>query len=248
MLLICTIILYAQPQRVVSQQSELVYSAEPDQLVDIRMELYNESQTFTGITVNVTIYNPNTLAIESFNHTVTSVSHVWFGWKVPYNAPLGNYSVIAYDYYTLLNTTARVVVDIPYVIVITGFVINSYGSTYPSYPVTFINFNRTNTVVGQTDKDGFYSVVLSNTTIGNVIYGIAKMVAEESSVTLTVTGNFTQSFHTQQVNVAGGGGGGSGSGREGSVTQRDGIFYGAIAMAFISLGTASAVLVKMARK
>lgn len=251
-------------QSVIVQDIMLVYFAEPDDILDIRMELYNDSdnaQTFTGLPANVTIRDPYGIRIsvidpdtgkwvKSFNHTVTAQTHVWFGWKVPHDAPLGNYSILAFDYDTLINTSARVVVYIPYVIVITGFVMNSYGSTYPSYPVTFINFNRTEFAEGWTDESGYYSVVLTNTTIGDTLYGIAKMIAEESSVTLIVIGNFTQSFHTQQLNVGGGGAGGGagGGGRANSIAQRDGVFYGAIAMAFISLGTASVVMVKMAKK
>ena len=263
------VILWVQPHSSVSAQSNNpnvdLYYAEPDDVLDIRMQLpttnlEGEDQTFTGLPVNVTITDPhgnriwlevNGESVQSFNHTVTQVRRVWFGWQIPHDSPLGNHTIFVYDYDTFLNATTIVIVHIPYIIVITGFVSNSYGSTYPSYPITFINFNRTEFAEGVTDQDGFYSVVLTNTTIGDTLYGIAKMVAEESSVTLTVMGNFTQSFHTQQIAVAGGnqgGGSGSGSGRVNSLAQRDSLFYGAIAMAFVSLGTASAVMVKMAKK
>lgn len=232
-----------------SVNSEYYYTAQPDDQVEIRMEMDFEGQTFTYEPINVTIFDPKGGVIYNDNITVTSITHLWFAWVVPHDAPLGNHTIFAYDYVNPnYNVTAIVEVSIPYIIVIKGFVMNSFGNSYPSYPITFVNFNRSEIVQATTDQEGFYSLALYNTTLGDTLYGIAKMIAEESTVTLTVEGNFTQSFRTAPLQVNNGiGGGGNGANRVNAVAQRDAIFFGSVTLAVVSLGTVTAMLAKMSR-
>lgn len=227
-----------------------LYFGEPDQLLDIRLEIVNKT-SLTNHLANVSIFSPTEKVLNTFNQSITSVTHLWFGWRVPADAMQGNYSIFAFEYDTLTNTSVVIVVRIPYVITIIGYVLNSYGNAYPSYPVEFLNLNRTEFLIAETDATGFYSMILHNTTIGNHLYGFAKVQTEESSVIVEVDGNFTMSFRTQPVEFYNGGnvgiGGGSADGRARAIAQRDGIFFGAIAVTLISLGGLGAMIYKVGK-